>query len=42
MLGLAAPFLNPFLQLAAEKKDLKNGAGRKYFDLSYFDLTLVI
>ena len=40
MLGLAAPFLNPFLQLAAEKKDSKNGAARKFFGPSYFDLTL--
>jgi hypothetical protein len=32
--------LNPFLQLAAEKKDSKNGAARKFFGLSYFDPTL--
>ena len=30
MLGLAAPFLNPFLQLAAEKKDSENDAARKF------------
>jgi hypothetical protein len=29
-------FLNPFLQLAAEKKDSKNGAARKFFGPSYF------
>jgi hypothetical protein len=28
--------LNPFLQLAAEKKDSKNGAARKFFCPSYF------
>jgi hypothetical protein len=33
--------LNPSLQLAAEKKDSKNGAARKIFWPSYFDLTLV-
>jgi hypothetical protein len=32
--------LNPFLHLAAEKKDSKNGAARKIFGPSYFDLTL--
>ena len=34
-------FLNLFLQVAAEKKDSKNGAARKFFGPSYFDLTLV-
>ena len=34
-------FLNPFLQLAAEKKDSKNGAARKFCGPSYFDPTLV-
>jgi hypothetical protein len=34
--------LNPFLQLAAEKKDSKNGAARNYFGPSYFDLTLAM
>ena len=29
-------FLNPFLQLAAEKKGSKNGAARKFFGPSYF------
>ena len=33
-------FLNPFLQLAAEKKGSKNGAARKFFGPSYFDPTL--
>ena len=33
-------FLNPFLQLAAEKKDSKNGAARNFFGPSYFDPTL--
>jgi hypothetical protein len=28
--------LNPFLQLAAEKKDSKNGATRKIFGPPYF------
>ena len=32
--------MNPFLQLAAEKEDSKNGAARKVFDPSYFDPTL--
>ena len=35
-------FLNPFLQLEAEKKDLNYGAARKYFGPSYFDPTLNI
>ena len=30
------PFLNLFLQLAAEKTDQKNGAARKLFGPSYF------
>ena len=34
-------FFNPFLQLAAGKKDSKNGAARTFFGPSYFDLTLV-
>jgi hypothetical protein len=29
--------MNPFLQLAAEKKDSKNSAARKFFGPSYFD-----
>ena len=33
--------MNPFLQLAAEKKDSKKGAARKFFGPSYFDPTLV-
>ena len=33
-------FMNPFLQLAVEKKDSKNGAARKLFDPSYFYPTL--
>ena len=33
-------FFNPFLQLAAGKKDSKNGAARTFFGPSYFDLTL--
>jgi REP element-mobilizing transposase RayT len=32
--------LNSFIQLAAEKKDTKNGAARKFVDPSYFDPTL--
>jgi hypothetical protein len=32
--------LNPFLQLAAEKKDSKNGAARNFFVPSYIDPTL--
>jgi hypothetical protein len=32
--------LNPFLQLAAEKKDSKNGAARNFFVPSYSDPTL--
>ena len=35
-----APFFNLFLQLAAEEKDSKSGAGRKFFGPSYFDPTL--
>ena len=30
-----------FLQLAAEKKDSKNGAARNVFGPSYFDPTLI-
>ena len=33
--------MNPFLQLAAEKQDSKNGAARKFLGPSYFDPTLV-
>ena len=33
-------YLNPFLQLAAEKNDSKNGATRKFCGPSYFDPTL--
>ena len=29
-------FLNPFLQLAVEEKDSKNGAARNFFGPSYF------
>ena len=32
----ASPFFESFLQLAAEKKDSKNGAARKFFGPSYF------
>jgi hypothetical protein len=32
--------LNPFLQLADEKKDSKNSAARKYFGPSYFVTSL--
>ena len=35
-------FLNPFLQLAAEKKDSKNGAAKKNFGPSYFVTALGI
>ena len=35
-------FWTPFLQLAAEKKDSKNGAARKVFGQSYFDPTIDI
>ena len=34
-------FLNPFLQLAAEKRDSKNGAAIKFFGPSYFFMALV-
>jgi hypothetical protein len=34
--------LNPFLQLAAEKKDSKNGAARKSFGPSYFVTALIL
>ena len=34
-------FLNPFLQLAAEKKDSKNGAARTFFGPSYFVTALL-
>ena len=33
-------FLNPFLQLEAEKKDSKNRAARNFFGPSYFEPTL--
>jgi hypothetical protein len=33
--------LNPFLQLAAEKKDSKNSAAKNFFGPSYFDSTLL-
>ena len=33
--------MNPFLQLAAEIKDSKNGAARKYFGPSYFVTAIV-
>jgi hypothetical protein len=33
--------LNPFLQLAAEKKGLKNRAARNFFGPSYFEPTLI-
>ena len=39
--GSKFSFLNPFLLLAAEKKDSKNGAARKFFGPSYFDPTLL-
>ena len=32
--------MNPILQLAAEKKDSKNGAARIFFGPSYFSLQL--
>ena len=35
-------FLNLFLQLAAEKKDSKNGAARNFFGPSYFVMAIVI
>ena len=38
---LAAPFLNPFFQLSAVKKDSKNGTARKIFGPSYFVTALV-
>jgi hypothetical protein len=34
--------LNPFLQLAAEKMDSKNGAARNFFSPSYFVTALEI
>ena len=34
--------MNPFLQLAVEKKDSKNGAARKYFGPSYFVTALAM
>ena len=34
--------MNPFLQLAAEKKDSKNGAARKFFGPSYFVMALMV
>ena len=34
-------FLNAFLQLAADKKDSKNGTARKFFGPSYFVTALV-
>ena len=37
---LAAPFLNPFSQLPAVKKDSRNVAARKFFGPSYFDPAL--
>jgi hypothetical protein len=33
--------LNPFLKLAGEKKDSKNGAARKCFGPSYFVTALM-
>ena len=39
--GSKFSFLNLFLQLAAEKKDSKKGAARKFFGPSYFDPTLI-
>ena len=38
---LAAPFLNPFPQLPAVKKDSKNGAAGNFFGTSYFDPALI-
>ena len=34
-------FSNPFLLLAAEKKDSKNGAARNFFGPSYFVTALI-
>ena len=34
--GQTAPFFKSFLQLAAKKKDSKNGAARKFVGPSYF------